>query len=99
MVVDQLNEAADLIYSDKGADVLTRAVGDWLRAEAVTQQQIEPLTELLNLAVKTRGGPEAYLRVVKREDGEIEMRTDTNEHALVVATEIKRRYEGARSER
>ena len=90
--LDQLNEAANLIYADVTADIFTKAVGDWLRAEAVTQEQMEPLADLLNVAIETRGGPKAYLRVGKREDGEIEMQSSTNEHALAVAAEVLRRY-------
>jgi len=90
--VETLNKAADLVYADEHADVLTRAVGDWLRAEAVTQQQLEPLADLLSLSIETKGGPKAYVQVGKREDGEIAMYTDTNEHALAVAAEVLRRY-------
>jgi hypothetical protein len=90
--VAKLNRAADLVYADAKADGLTSAVGDWLRAEAVTQEQFEPLVDLINLAIETKGGPKAYLTVGKHEDGEIEMRTSTNEHALAVADEILRRY-------
>lgn len=90
--VDELNEAADLIYRDGGADAFARAVGAWLRAEAATQGAMEPLTELLSMAIETSGGPKAYLRVGKREDGEVAMHASTNEQALAVAAEIKRRY-------
>jgi hypothetical protein len=94
--IDRLNEAADLVSAATPGDPLLAAVGDWLRAEAVTQSAMEPLTDLLCMAIETSGGPKAYLRVGKQEDGELAMQSSTNDHALAVADEIRRRYEADR---
>jgi len=90
--VDRLNEAADLIRNDGGADALTRAVGEWLCAEAATQATIRPLVDAMNVAIKTTGGPTAYLSLGVGENGEPAMHSDTSQHALAVAAEIRRRY-------
>jgi hypothetical protein len=91
-VIDRLNEAAALIAADGGADLLTKAVGEWLRAEAVTQQAMPVLVKTWNMAIKTAGGPEAYLVMGVDEQGEPAMHSDTNQHALTVASEVLARY-------
>lgn len=61
------------------------SVADWLDAEAATLENFEPLLHLVNLAYEQAGAPKAYLQFGRKEDGEIQMRSDTSPAALAVA--------------
>jgi hypothetical protein len=91
-VVTRLRHAGALVRQDADADPLLRAVGDWLDAEALTQQTMVEMIDLLNAVVTTQTGRQAPIRLGRDEDGNPAMHSDTNEHALAVADLIEARY-------
>lgn len=60
-------------------------VADWLRTEAVLQDEMEPFTELINMAVEQQTGTKGYLRFGREDDGDVRFVADTNEAATAVA--------------
>ena len=81
--VDLWSRAAEAMREDP--DPRWHAVADWLRAEALVQDGIEPFVELINAAYEQESGIKGYLRFGRSPDGEIAMSADTNEGATAVA--------------
>lgn len=81
--VDLWNRAADAMREDD--DTRWHAVADWLRSEAVTRSEMEPFTDLLNMAIEQTSGVKGYIRFGRDKDGEIAMHADTAEGATAVA--------------
>lgn len=75
--------AADAMREDE--DTRWHAVADWLRMEALTQSEMEPFADLLNVAIEQQSGVKGYIRFGRDAKGEIAMHTDTNEGATAVA--------------
>lgn len=80
---DLWNRAADAMRED--VDPRWHAVADWLRAEAIVHDEMEPFTDLLNAAFEQSSGVKGYLQLGRTPDGDIAMRADTNEGATAVA--------------
>jgi hypothetical protein len=81
--MDLWNRAAEAMRED--GDQRWHAVADWLRAEALVHDGMEPFTELLNAAYEQQSGVKGYLRFGRKADGDISMLGDTNEGATAVA--------------
>lgn len=67
------------------ADPRWHAVGDWLRAEAVLRDELEPVTEVFNMAIEQQSGVKGYIRFARKPNGELDLRCDTDEAATAVA--------------
>lgn len=80
---DLWTRAADAMRTDP--DPRWHAVADWLRAEALVHDGMEPFTDLLNAAFEQSSGVKGYLRLGRKSDGDIAMHADTNEGATAVA--------------
>ena len=61
------------------------AVADWLRSEAVCQDEMEPFVDMLNAAFEQQSGVKGYLRFGRKPDGDVTLLADTNEGATAVA--------------
>ena len=92
VVAARMRAAGALVRQDPDADPMLRAVGDWLDAEALTQETMIEMVDLLNAVVKTQTGREAPVRLGRDADGNPAMHSDTNEHALAVVELIEARY-------
>lgn len=80
---DLWTRAADAMRED--ADPRWHAVADWLRSEAACHDEMEPLAELLNMAIEQQSGVKGYLRFGRKPDGGVAFQADTNEGATAVA--------------
>ncbi|MBS45316.1 MAG: hypothetical protein CMH83_19530 [Nocardioides sp.] len=80
---DLWNRASDLMADD--SDPRWQAVSMWLRNEAVVRLEMEPFIELINAAIERKGGPTAYLRLRRNNEGDPVMDCDTSEGATSVA--------------
>lgn len=80
---DLWTRAAEQMRTDP--DARWHAVADWLRTEAVLQDEMEPFVELVNVAVRQQSGVKGYLRFGREADGDIAFHSDTNEGATAVA--------------
>jgi len=80
---DLWTRAAEAMRQDP--DPRWHAVADWLRSEAVCQDEMEPTAELMNVAIEQASGIKGYLRFARKPDGEIDFYSDTNEGATAVA--------------
>jgi hypothetical protein len=69
----------------KDADPRWHTVADWLRTEAVLQDEMEPFAELINAAIEQKSGIKGYLRFGRQDDGEVRFVADANEAATAVA--------------
>ena len=69
----------------KEADERWHAVADWLRTEAVLQDEMEPFAELINAAFEQASGIKGYLRFGRDADGDLHFVADANEAATAVA--------------
>ncbi len=92
--IERLRLAADTIRAewngDKGSAWLPvqqfhLAVADWLDAEVSTQSTMEPLVNLVSVAIEKGGGPVGYLKIGHTEDGEIAMHSDVMPSAFRAA--------------
>lgn len=77
------NRVAEEMKADP--DPRWQAVGEWLRAEAWTQEAMEPTVDLFNAAFEQKSGIKSYLRFKRNESGDLTFSTDTNEAATAVA--------------
>lgn len=75
--------AADAMRKDD--DPRWHAVADWIRSEAVAQDEMEAFVEIVNMAIEQKSGVKGYIRFGYQPDGEIAMHVDTNEGATAVA--------------
>ena len=80
---DLWSRAAEAMRTDE--DSRWHAVADWLRAEALCRDNMEPIIELWNVAFEQETGIKGYLRFGRQPDGEIAFQCDTNEGATAVA--------------
>jgi hypothetical protein len=60
-------------------------VADWLRTEAVLQDEMEPFAEFINAAIEQESGIKGYLRFGRDDDGDVHFVADANEAATAVA--------------
>lgn len=61
------------------------AVADWLRGEAILQDEMEPFVEAINATFEQASGVKSYLRFGRQADGEPTLLLDTNTAATAVA--------------
>lgn len=80
---DLWTQAAEAMRQDD--DARWHAVADWLRSEAVCQDEMEPFAELMNMAIEQKSGVKGYLRFGRKSDGDVAFSADTNEGATAVA--------------
>lgn len=87
--VNALNAAAELLR--EGADLPedTRTLlADLLRAEAAMFELLEPLIDLMNVAIESEGGPRAVIRVMKDDSGNMRLLNDNTNNAVRLAGAI-----------
>ena len=69
----------------KDADPRWHTVADWLRTEAVLQDEMQPFADLINAAIEQESGIKGYLRFGRDKDGDVHFVADANEAATAVA--------------
>jgi len=89
--VARIRDAAEKLLSGDhtlGTEDLAEILGRWMNAEAVTLGEIQPFAALLNATIHATGGPPAYLRFGRNEDGSPHLSSDTSEHADAAADAV-----------
>lgn len=87
--VNALNAAADMLRIHGELPGNTHALlADLLRAEAAMFETLEPLIDLMNVAIESESGSRAIIRVMKDGAGNIRLLNDNTNNAVRLAGAI-----------
>ena len=87
--VNALNAAAKILRN--GGDLpanVRQLLADLLRAEAAMFETLEPLIDLMNIAIESEGGSRAVIRVMKDDTGNVRLLNDNTNNAIRLAGAI-----------